>query len=589
MSGERLVLNYQSFVNDFSLFCGYRLPLDGIIFPRGSLPVAIESTAYPEMLSLLMRFYPGFVLFVTGQGERTGNAAMESLLVSSPRWWGEVERWLQDVRARGHGSPFLVKIPLEESFLMVEWVALPYEEDSFCLLGRNVTLEKNLQEILTENRDRFKDFVEMVADFAWETRADGTFCYVAGGGALGYKDSELLGMRARDLIIRQPLQVTDHFESSASYEDRELVVRRKTGEAARVLISARPLFSAMGQRRGMRGICRDITEERERQTTLAHLQRRDRLVARFVRSLREAQQSQPALEMAAREVGAALMAAGCGIYTKGTQDDDFVLAAESGSALPEAVRGYTRFLRDSGKGLVHEELTNGVIMGVQTVHGNVMTGAIWVWRPAGVGGWNEIDRALLAEISDHLGIVISQFDYQERLRVLSEQDGLSRLLNRRSFMEKMEKRIREQQDGYALFYIDLDNFKAVNDTHGHLRGDMVIKKLADLLRNEAKSGDLVGRIGGDEFVLWREGLGIEAAEAQAEAMVRFAHDMKALSASPEKPLGVSVGVVVVPRDEILRTSVLMERADSAMYIAKRAGKSNWALYGREKPGRESPK
>ncbi len=542
------------------------------------LPFPEESC--PDVVRVMLETYPGPALFSAPTYLPLGNGAATNLLDESPRWWPDVAAWLDSIRQRGSRSPLIVRIPLEDGHLVLEWIGMPIgtTDGGILLLGRNVTLEKDLQEVLTESRDRFRDLVELMADLAWETRADGTFCYVAGGKSLGYRPENLTGTRARDLVVRQQLEIIDYFDSRVAYESKEILMRRSNGSSARVALSAKPLFTASGEWRGLRGICRDVTDERERQAELAHLQRRDRLIAQFVRSLREAHESKTALDMAAREIGSALVAAGCSIYTTDPQDGSLVLASEFGGALPEVVKGYNRQIKERGRTVIHETQSNCILMGVPTIHGDTMTGSVWVWRPVTLGDWHAIDRTLLCEVADHLGIVISQFDYQEKLRILSESDGLSRLLNRRSFTEKLTQRLKNSLSGSALFYVDLDNFKIVNDTHGHQRGDMVIRRVADILRKVAMPGDLAARIGGDEFVLWCEGMNGPVAEKLATRLLAAAAELRSLSAAPDKPLGISIGIVLTPPGANAQVPTLLEQADSAMYQAKRGGKSGWALF-----------
>lgn len=544
----------------------------------------------PEQAAFTLRQYPGPALYVSPRALPVANIVAAELFEQKSDWWRDVEPWLDTVFKLGKRSPLVVKVMRDQSPIMVEWIALPMDdEQSAVMLGRNITLEKNLQEVLTESRDRFRDLVELMADLAWETRADGTFSYIAGGKALGYTSEELLNLRARDLVIRQPLQIIDNFETKNPYEGKELILRRKDNTQARIMMSARPLFTIMGEWRGARGICRDVTEERERQAEMLHMQRRDRLVAHFVKSLRDAEQSQEALKRAATEVGAALVAAGCGIYRIDTETHELDLSAESGGALPEIVKRYNRAFIDEQESMVYDSLNSYCLMGVPTIHGNKLTGSIWVWRPKSLGEWNEIDKTLLREISAHLGIIISQIDYQERLRILSECDGLTRLLNRRSFMEKLNVRMSETKEPSALFFLDMDNFKPVNDTYGHQRGDQVIKSVAKIVKSFAKKNDLAARVGGDEFILWCDGVNESEAEKIARELVLQAEGLRMTAPSATQPLGLSVGVAIAhPGDLTMNSSILMERADGAMYFAKRGGKSNWSIFDKSTTDTHSP-
>lgn len=538
-------------------------------------PVPSPEAQMPEAARVLLASYAGPALYVLSGQSLASNTAAATLLERSG-WWSEVELWLKG----NPRAPLLVKIPTDASPIIMEWTAITIADGQQVLIGRNISLEKNLQEVLTESRDRFRDLVEITADLAWETRADGTFGYIAGGRSLGYRPEELLGRRARELVVRGLMEdKIDYFESELALDKKEIRLKRADGSTARVQLSAKPLRNADGTLRGARGICRDVTDALLKQDELAQVQRRDRLIAEFVKSLREAQEAKTALQIAAREIADALGAVGCRIYHLDAQGS-LQMATEAGGALPEMVNTLNRRLQEeAGRALVQESMSSAALMGATTVQGAHINGAIWVWRPNEMkgGSWPEEDKALLSEVADHLGIVIAQLDYQEKLRVLSECDGLTRLLNRRTFMEKLGQKLGNPVQSSALMYIDLDNFKPVNDTHGHQRGDMVIKKLADVLHITARPNDLAGRMGGDEFVLWIDGIDKAGAETMAKRLVAFGAELRNLSASPQKPLGVSVGVALIPASGGLRTAQIMEKADSAMYQAKRSGKSTWFI------------
>ncbi len=537
----------------------------------------VTSLDGPGVGWLLLDAYPGPAILVRETTIEASNPAAAQMVECARLWWRDVEPWLLQVHERGIRSPLMVRIPGDGGTMTVEWTAITVEGKTLLLIGRNVTLERSLQEVLTDSRDRFRDLVELTTDLAWETKPDGTFIYIVGSKILGYEPEEMLGKPARDYVARQPLEVVDYFETEVAYDKKEIMMLRADGTPARVQISARPLVSKAGEWRGARGICRDITDYAQRQSELSRMQRRDRLVAQFVRSLRDAQEAKTALQMAAQEIASSMEAAGCRIYTVNLRGE-FIAAAEFGMAPPELVNGYNRKMKQAGRTLMHEATENSVLMGATTVHGPDLTGVIWVWRPTEKGGaWHDVDQTLLVEVADHLGIAISQFDYQEQLRIYSECDGLTKLLNRRTFMDRLSQKTFQPPRNAVLFYVDLDNFKAVNDTHGHQRGDMVIKRVAETLQKIARPTDLAGRIGGDEFVLWMDGLSRSEAESMAARLVAAGKDLQDLSASPEKPLGISVGVALQPAGRTMRASTLLEMADTAMYQAKRGGKSNWSL------------
>src|SRR5712691_2244221 len=141
---------------------------------------------------------------------------------------------------------------------------------------------------------------------------------------------------------------------------------------------------------------------------------------------------------------------------------------------------------------------------------------------------------------------------QGKLHQLATQDTLTSVLNARAFSQELGRNRRYGRP-LALIYLDLDDFKRVNDAHGHATGDAVLRLVADAMRSAVRQSDLVGRLGGDEFgVLMPE---TDGAVAHAAAL----------------RLASGIGVVSVTGTEA-GTDELLRKADEAMYEAKRAGK-----------------
>ena len=217
-------------------------------------------------------------------------------------------------------------------------------------------------------------------------------------------------------------------------------------------------------------------------------------------------------------------------------------------------------------------------LALPTRHQGKPNGLVAAWRagdavPSGNPPWTSDEHSLLLATATHLGLAIQQYRHQREMRRLSDTDGLTGLLNRRRFRELLQARL---DQGGCLVYVDLDNFKAVNDRHGHQRGDAVLQTLGDWLREAAGPGDLVGRLGGDEFVFWMAGADKPMAEARAERLLLVSGALGPLSASPEQPLSVSIGLAVRPAGSEETLDALTARADGAMYVAKRAGKNRIA-------------
>ncbi len=155
------------------------------------------------------------------------------------------------------------------------------------------------------------------------------------------------------------------------------------------------------------------------------------------------------------------------------------------------------------------------------------------------------------------------------LRSLAEHDSLTGLLNRRSFVDRLAAELLQNNDGAVLF-IDLDGFKAINDTHGHGAGDLVLERLADTLKSRLRGTDVVARIGGDEFAVLQPAARDREALALGNLVLRTVRGLMTHIDGQAVTLGASIGAVLFPRDGDTAAD-LIERADRAMYEAKRTG------------------
>jgi two-component system cell cycle response regulator len=167
---------------------------------------------------------------------------------------------------------------------------------------------------------------------------------------------------------------------------------------------------------------------------------------------------------------------------------------------------------------------------------------------------------------------------QEQMRQLAETDPLTSVYNRRALMEKLEQEM-DRAARYATrltgMMIDIDNFKQINDTYGHLVGDRVLKQLANLLKREQRSVDIVARYGGEEFVvLLPETTATESRNFAERILRRVAtHDF----GDPGRAVRVtiSVGMASYPDERVSDGLSLLKLADSHLYRAKSAGRNRF--------------
>ncbi len=164
-----------------------------------------------------------------------------------------------------------------------------------------------------------------------------------------------------------------------------------------------------------------------------------------------------------------------------------------------------------------------------------------------------------------------------RLRRLARVDALTGLLNRGAIDQRLEEEVmRARRDGTALsaIMLDIDHFKLVNDQHGHVRGDEVLRDLAERVRGLARVTDIVGRYGGEEFLL----ILAHTAAGEAEGLAERLRLHVAQTPVAGLPLTASFGVVTCPPGERWSPVELVERADAALYRAKSAGRNRVVVF-----------
>jgi diguanylate cyclase (GGDEF)-like protein/PAS domain S-box-containing protein len=185
-----------------------------------------------------------------------------------------------------------------------------------------------------------------------------------------------------------------------------------------------------------------------------------------------------------------------------------------------------------------------------------------------------------------LGAVVVFRDVSEiqqmvrRMAFLASHDSLTGLINRREFENRLHLALEgAHNDGHvhALLYIDLDQFKIVNDTSGHIAGDELLKQLAHHLSREIRASDVLARLGGDEFGVILEHCSVEKALQIAEILRQSVKEFRFVWQSRTFEVGASIGLVPVTVDSGNITE-LLSAADSACYVAKDRGRNRIHVY-----------
>ncbi len=432
----------------------------------------------------------------------------------------------------------------------------------FVAIERDVSTARAMADRLEEAEQRYRALFDLNPDPAYLVDVRGRFISVNRKTAelAGYDESEMARMPFSQLIaIEDHERVFDHFHHNRRGLAQFCAVTgiRKDGSRRRIEIATAPLF-VRGKITGIFGIAKDVTDIKRTEEEL-------RLAAKALSNIGEA--------------------------TLITDPDWNIVSVN------QAFTSITGFSGTEAIGRPLPELgthTEGgdyyTRMSKRLLHSGHWQGELWLQRKSG-------DRfpamASLNTVNDDAGNVthfvsvfndISYFKRcEQRLEFLAHNDPLTHLPNRRLFEKKAVDalaRAQRHKQVLGLLFIDLDQFKAVNDSLGHTVGDALIKLVGERLRGLVRATDTLARIGGDEFIVILEELrdskdAALVADSLLKALARpFAHEGHELFTS------ASIGISCYPEDGT-DIDTLLRNADAAMYRAKELGRNAYEFFSAE--------
>jgi diguanylate cyclase (GGDEF)-like protein len=215
---------------------------------------------------------------------------------------------------------------------------------------------------------------------------------------------------------------------------------------------------------------------------------------------------------------------------------------------------YKRRLIECQESALYRELADGRVIAVRH-------------RPMINGGW-------VGTYED----ITERRRYEAHIARLARLDTLTELPNRLMFREQMDEALARIDSGqsFAILCVDLDNFKAVNDTLGHLVGDKLLQNVGARLRSVIGDGDIIARLGGDEFAILRRGNDPDSVARLAQGLID-AMSKHSFIEGHEISIGLSAGIVIAP-DDGNECDQLMRYADLALYRAKAEGRNTYRFY-----------
>jgi len=174
---------------------------------------------------------------------------------------------------------------------------------------------------------------------------------------------------------------------------------------------------------------------------------------------------------------------------------------------------------------------------------------------------------------------------REALRDQAERDSLTRLWNRNFILNELGRELaRSEREGrsFGLVMVDLDHFKQVNDTHGHLAGDAVLREAARRMQNSIRQYDSIGRYGGEEFLILLPGCSEEDSYSQADRLRKQLAQIELSVNDTLLRVTASFGVTAALPGESCTPEAMIRKADEALYVAKKLGRNRVETY-RPKP------
>ncbi len=452
-------------------------------------------------------------------------------------------------------------------------------EKDILVVAKDTTVADKMTQALLDSRSLFKGLLDRAVDLSFEVDANRNFVFLSPSEAFGQVVEGWLGRSADSFFWsagRAPARNPFSVRAESTFD--EVAVTLPDRSSGWVSFSLEPRFDG-DTFVGVRGVCRDVSDQVEdgRQTRKDNL--RLALQQRIVGLLNTAHTAEELLDNASTELLEVLRAEQVWAIVK--YPEGLVPAAVCGEStfLPNIDKIW-RDLEEAGEPIAEVRDDDMIHLVVRLEENEKGIGMLVMCRDTQNFPWSNQERTLLKDIMTSLAAAFGKAQLINRLERLSSIDELTGIMNRRAFVDSVERRLRHQcrsgQSGCLLF-VDLDHFKEVNDTLGHKAGDQAIKLVADTMQTLVRACDVVGRYGGDEFVLWIEDIAPADAALKARALIDAMPGIREKIGGGHLQLSASVGVCPSVPGIDLSFIEMSERADAALYEVKKAGRSNVAL------------
>jgi diguanylate cyclase (GGDEF)-like protein/PAS domain S-box-containing protein len=434
-----------------------------------------------------------------------------------------------------------------------------------------IAIERRLaEEALRGSEAKFRGLFESIAEGVYQSGRDGRLLSVnpAFVAMLGYRNAEeLYALPSVAALYWDPAdraEFTRRVEAEGEIRDAEFLMRRRDGQQLVILENARPRRDGAGRILGYEGTIANITERKRAEQAIFAEKERAQVTLQSIGDAVISTDAEGRIEYI-NPVAESLTA--------------WSLAEARGQPIGAVLKLVNELTREPIENSLSGALGRAE-SGAPTDHAVLITRA----------GHEVAIAESAAPICDRQGqvmgavVVFHDVTQERRLkRALAWQaghDALTGLINRREFDNRLHAALLSAQRGegsYSLLYIDLDQFKVVNDTCGHQAGDRLLRDLTGVLQTRVRASDTIARLGGDEFGVLLEGCTLEQATRIAESARQAIRDFRFVWGASTLSVGASIGIVQI-RAATESVANVMSAADIACYAAKDAGRNRIHVY-----------